>query len=68
VLHLPFYSTPYGHKVSNHTVENSKIGCVYVVFWICIVDSHPVIKKSLAVGIIPPIYVTIAYLVKLLSL
>jgi len=37
-------------------------------FWIYIVDSHPVINKSLAVGIILPIYITIAYLVKLLSL
>ena len=39
----------WSYEVSNHTVKNSKIGYISVVCWICIVDSHPVIKKSLAV-------------------
>jgi hypothetical protein len=29
----------------------NRIGCVYVVVWVCVVDSHPVIKNKFAIGI-----------------
>jgi hypothetical protein len=30
-------------------IKYSKIGCVYVVLWICVVYSHPVIKNKVLV-------------------
>ena len=29
----------------------SRIGCVYVVMWVCVVDSRPVIKNNFTIGI-----------------
>jgi hypothetical protein len=32
-------------------LKYSRIGCVYVIVWNCVVDSYPVIKNNFAVGI-----------------
>lgn len=61
VLHLIVYDEYRGHKTSGlyskFTVllKYSKMWCVYVVWLMCVVDSHPVIKSNIPRGIILPI-------------
>jgi len=48
VLHLIFHSTSYGHKISNYVIVKIQYSRVC---WMCTVDSHPVIKNSIVIGI-----------------
>ena len=43
VLQFIFYCAPHGHTISIYIiVKTQKIGCVYFVYWMYIMNSHPV--------------------------
>jgi len=53
MLCLIFYSEFYGYElyIFIFVLKYCRIGCVYVVVWICVVDSHPLIKNNFAISI-----------------
>jgi hypothetical protein len=61
VLHSIFYDQSHGHKISKlyykctFLLKYSQIGCAYVVWWVCTVYLHCVIKNGIAIGPVLPI-------------